>query len=94
MLADVVAEQTRSLDRLAVNAADTYARLGGISLTRLRYAEAAKHFANAAAVFPRTAVTRTSGSAISQGRQVPSIGKEMSSGITVLCFRQSSAANA
>jgi tetratricopeptide (TPR) repeat protein len=52
LLADVVAEQTRSLDRLAVNAADTYARLGGISLTRLRYAEAAKHFANAAAVFP------------------------------------------
>ena len=52
LLADVVAEQTRSLDRLAVNAADTYARLGDISLTRLRYAEAATHFANAAAVFP------------------------------------------
>jgi tetratricopeptide (TPR) repeat protein len=52
LLADVVAEQTRSLDRLAVNAADTYARLGGIALTRLRYAEAATHFANAAAVFP------------------------------------------
>jgi tetratricopeptide (TPR) repeat protein len=52
LLTDVVAEQTRSLDRLAVNAADTYARLGDISLTRLRYAEAAKHFANAAALFP------------------------------------------
>jgi PDZ domain-containing protein len=52
LLADVVAEQTSSLDRLAVNAADTYARLGGIALTRLRYAEAATHFANAAAVFP------------------------------------------
>src|SRR5262249_42824046 len=52
LLADVVAEQTRRLDRLAVNAADTYARLGGIALTRLRYAEAATHFANAAAVFP------------------------------------------
>src|SRR5215831_5607394 len=52
LLADVVAEQTRSLDRLAVNAADTYARLGGIALTRLRYAEAATHFAKAAAVFP------------------------------------------
>ena len=52
LLANVVAEQTRSLDRLAVNAADTYARLGGIALTRLRYAEAATHFANAAAVFP------------------------------------------
>jgi len=52
LLLDVVAEQTRSLDRLAVNAADTYDRLGTIALTRLRYAEAAKHFANAAAVFP------------------------------------------
>src|SRR5262245_23312033 len=56
LLADVVAEQTRSLDRLAVNAADTYARLGGIALTRLRYAEAATHFANAAAVFPPKSV--------------------------------------
>jgi tetratricopeptide (TPR) repeat protein len=52
LLTDVVAEQTRSLDRLATNAAATYARLGEIALTRLRYAEAAKHFANAAAVFP------------------------------------------
>jgi hypothetical protein len=52
LLADVVAEETRSLDRLAVNAADTYARLGAIALTRLRYVEAGKHFANAAAVFP------------------------------------------
>jgi tetratricopeptide (TPR) repeat protein len=52
LLTDVVAEQTRSLDRLTVNAADTYDRLGDIALTRLRYAEAAKHFANAAAVFP------------------------------------------
>src|SRR5262245_13924733 len=52
LLTDVVAEQTRSLDRLAVNAADTYARLGGIALTRLRYVEAARHFANAVAVFP------------------------------------------
>src|SRR6476620_5027709 len=52
LLTNVVAEQTRSLDRLAANAADTYDRLGAIALTRLRYAEAATHFANAAAVFP------------------------------------------
>jgi tetratricopeptide (TPR) repeat protein len=52
LLTNVVAEETSSLDRLAVNAADTYHRLGAIALTRLRYAEAAKYFANAAAVFP------------------------------------------
>jgi tetratricopeptide (TPR) repeat protein len=52
LLADVETEQRRSLDRLAVNAAETSARRGEISLTRLRYAEAANHFANAAAVFP------------------------------------------
>jgi hypothetical protein len=52
LLADVETEQRRSLERLAVNAAETSARRGEIALTRLRYAEAAKHFANAAAVFP------------------------------------------
>jgi tetratricopeptide (TPR) repeat protein len=51
-LAEVEAEQRHALDRLAVNASDTSARRGDIALTRLRYGEAAKHFANAAAVFP------------------------------------------
>src|SRR5215468_2517298 len=51
-LADVEMEQRRALDRFAVNAAETSARRGEIALTRLRYAEAATHFANAAAVFP------------------------------------------
>src|SRR5439155_1989295 len=52
LLADVEMEQRRALDRLAVNAAETSARRGDIALTRLRYREAATHFANAAAVFP------------------------------------------
>src|SRR6516162_7024768 len=52
LLADVETEQRRALDRLAVNAAETSARRGEISLARLRYIEAAKHFANAAGVFP------------------------------------------
>ena len=52
LLANIEAEQRRSLDRLAVNAAATLAQRGEIALTRLRYAEAAKHFADAAAVFP------------------------------------------
>jgi tetratricopeptide (TPR) repeat protein len=52
LLADVETEQRRALDRLAVNAAETSARRGEIALIRLRYAEAATHFANAAAVFP------------------------------------------
>src|SRR5262245_12096262 len=52
LLADVETEQRRALDRFAVNAAETSARRGEIALTRLRYADAATHFANAAAVFP------------------------------------------
>jgi tetratricopeptide (TPR) repeat protein len=44
----------RSLDRLA--AAETSARRGDIALIRLRYREAATHFANAAAVFPPKSV--------------------------------------
>src|SRR5205807_7130534 len=52
LLADVETEQRRALDRLAVDAAETSARRGEIALTRLRYAEAATHFANAAAMFP------------------------------------------
>jgi tetratricopeptide (TPR) repeat protein len=51
-LADVETEQRRAHDRLAINEAETSARRGEIALTRLRYAEAATHFANAAAVFP------------------------------------------
>src|SRR5256884_1569915 len=51
LLADVETEQRRALDRLAVNAAETLARRGEIALARLRYTEAAKHFANAAGVF-------------------------------------------
>src|SRR5436190_16749122 len=50
LLADVETEQRQTLDRIALNAAETAAQRGEIALTRLRYAEAAKHFANAAAV--------------------------------------------
>jgi tetratricopeptide (TPR) repeat protein len=53
MLADVETEQRRALDRLAVNAAETSARRGEIALARLRYTEAAMHFANAAAALPQ-----------------------------------------
>src|SRR5437870_8219660 len=52
LLADVEMEQRHDLDRLAVNAAETSARRGDLALTRLRYGEAAKHFANAAALVP------------------------------------------
>jgi hypothetical protein len=50
LLADVETEQRQALDRLALNAAETAAQRGEVALTRLRYAEAAKYFANAAAV--------------------------------------------
>ena len=53
VLADVATEQRRARDRSAVNAADTLARRGEIAMTRLRYGEAAEHFADAAAEFPR-----------------------------------------
>jgi tetratricopeptide (TPR) repeat protein len=52
VLADVEAEQRRAIDKLAVNAAETSARRGDIARTRLRYSEAAAHYAEAAAVFP------------------------------------------
>jgi tetratricopeptide (TPR) repeat protein len=52
LLADAETEQRRALDRSAVDAAETSAQRGEIALTRLRYAEAAKHFANAAGAFP------------------------------------------
>jgi tetratricopeptide (TPR) repeat protein len=52
LLADVETEQRQALDRFAINAAETSAQRGDIALTRLRYAEAAKHFANAAGAFP------------------------------------------
>src|SRR5947209_10502022 len=52
LLADVEMEQRHDLDHLAVNAAETSARRGDLALTRLRYGEAAKHFANAAALVP------------------------------------------
>src|SRR6476659_432837 len=52
LLADVEVEQRRALDRFAVNAAETSTQRAEIALTRLRYAKAATHFANAAAVFP------------------------------------------
>jgi tetratricopeptide (TPR) repeat protein len=50
LLAEVETQQRRALDRLALNAAETAGQRGDIALTRLRYAEAAKHFANAASV--------------------------------------------
>ena len=52
LLADVETEQRRGLDRLALNAAETLAQRGDLALTRLRYGEAANHFANAAALVP------------------------------------------
>jgi hypothetical protein len=51
LLAQGEAEQRQALDHLAVNAAETVAIRGEIALIRLRYVEAAKHFANAAALF-------------------------------------------
>ena len=52
LLAEVEAEQRRALDRFAFNAAETSAQRGDIALARLRYAETAQHFAEAARTLP------------------------------------------
>jgi tetratricopeptide (TPR) repeat protein len=52
LLEDIALEQRQSIERSAVNLADTLARRAEIALTRLRYGEAAGHFASAAAVLP------------------------------------------
>jgi hypothetical protein len=44
LLADVDAEQGKAVEKLQANRAETSAQRGEIALTRLRYAEAAKHF--------------------------------------------------
>jgi len=45
--------QTEALDRLALNAAQTTAQRGDVASTRLRYSEAAQHYAKAAAKVPQ-----------------------------------------
>ncbi|MGH6843815.1 MAG: tetratricopeptide repeat protein [Methylocella sp.] len=52
ILAEIEKIQTEALDRLALNAAQTTAQRGDLALTRLRYPEAAQHFAEAAAKVP------------------------------------------
>src|ERR1019366_4354523 len=51
-LAEVEKIQTGALERLALNAAQTTAQRGDLALTRLRYVDAAKRFAEAAAKMP------------------------------------------
>ena len=52
LLEDIAVEQRHSIERSAINLAGTLARRAEIALTRLRYSEAAGHFASAAAVLP------------------------------------------
>src|SRR4051794_32186602 len=52
LLAEVEEFQTAAIDRLALNAAETSAQRGQVGLTRLRYLEAARHFATAASRVP------------------------------------------
>src|SRR5262249_45791941 len=58
VLAEVGTELRRMRDRCAVNEAETSARRGDIALTRLRYREAAHHFASAAAALPAESAHR------------------------------------
>jgi hypothetical protein len=70
LIADVETKQGHILDR-----AGAIAKRGEIALARLRYVEAAAHFAQAASVFPTGALTRTSDSSISRDRQLPSTNR-------------------
>jgi tetratricopeptide (TPR) repeat protein len=56
LLVQIEAEQRRSLQRQTAAYAETLAKRGEVALVRLRYREAAGHFANAAAVLPQTDV--------------------------------------
>ena len=58
LLAEAETEQWRTLDRFAISAAETSARRGDIALARLRYREAAQHFAKAAGALPAEGVGR------------------------------------
>ena len=53
LLAAIEKIQTEALDRLALNAAQTTAQRGNLALTRLRYPEAARRFAEAATKVPQ-----------------------------------------
>src|SRR5712692_10183260 len=52
LLSEVKTRQTQAFDELAVNRADASARCAKIALIQLKYADAAKHFAQAAAMLP------------------------------------------
>jgi tetratricopeptide (TPR) repeat protein len=52
ILAAIEKAQTEAIDRLALNAAQTAAQRGDVALGRLRYIDAAQHFAEAAARVP------------------------------------------
>jgi hypothetical protein len=52
LLEDAELQQRRAYDRLSLKVAETSARRGEIAIARLRYTEAAKHFAKAAALLP------------------------------------------
>jgi tetratricopeptide (TPR) repeat protein len=52
LLEDIATEQRRDVARTAINLSSTLARRAEISMTVLRYREAAGHFASAAAVLP------------------------------------------
>ncbi len=52
LLSEVKTRQTQAFDTLAVNRADTSARCGKIALLQSQFADAAKHFAQAAAMLP------------------------------------------
>ena len=53
ILAEIEKVQTEALDRFALNAAQTTAQRGDVALGRLRYVDAARRFAEAAAKMPQ-----------------------------------------
>src|SRR5436190_3300054 len=88
LLADVEIEQRLGLERLAVNAAETSARRGDIALTRLRYGEAAKHFANAAAMVPSKRANEDKQIGYLQKEASALISRETNSATMMLWFRR------
>ena len=79
LLANIEAEERQARDRRAVNAAETTARRGDIALTGLRYSEAAKHFANAAAAFSPGSANEDKRIGYLFAKPMLSTGREMNS---------------
>ena len=89
LLADVEVEQRQARERLSANEAETAAQRGDIAMTRLRYGEAATHYADAAAVLSSESSGDRNGSITSTEKPTLFISKGTNLATMLLCMRRS-----